>query len=162
MGTAIMQKRAPNHLSRERMEKRVEEEPAFPGSDGETPLGKPTVPTFPGLPAASSTSDMELWWEPKCQGVQDAVTPQPGALLRDTALTNTPLTEMHTEHIFSPFPSIFFFNDLVVFQVNLEREKNECKSCFEGHLCHCCISPTREKRNDQLTLCFWHSNLNPS
>lgn len=42
---------------------------------------------------------------PKSQGMQDAVPPQPGAPLRDTALTNWPLTELHTEHIFPPFPS---------------------------------------------------------
>lgn len=158
MGKAIMQKRAPNHLSCQ--------------TNGEECRSRaPACLLFLVVMVTlfGQAHSAHVHWAPcchhhlwsmgpwcKCQS-QDAVT-----LLRDTALTNPPLTEMLTYFPTISFSLIFYFNNLTVFQVNLKREKNECKSSFEGLLCHWCISLTGEKRNDQLTLCFWHNNLNHS
>lgn len=104
-----------------RVGKKAEEETlplSLPCSSGDSYSAKPTAPTqhrthvlwAPCCPhhlrSGNRGASLHKPWER-----QDARTPQPEARCcwGDFAQTTSPLTELHTEHVFPPFPSSSFF-----------------------------------------------------
>lgn len=150
-----MQKWVQNHLSWQRAGERAEEETllaSLPDSDSDSCLAKSQCPHFLG----SLLPPPFLIMEPLCESAQvlgdagccDSPT-WSTLLLKRHCLTNSPVTELHTKHVFPPCLSsshLFFLNNPVVYQVDLRREKEINVRAALRVLCITVASPARGKR----------------